>query len=73
MKLLALLLTLSISLFAQNAFSDKKIDMHGGKYDNYNGMGAYKTGGFHQSMSLSQLRDTNATKSSLQQEKKTSK
>ena len=71
MKLFLALVALSISLFAQNAFSDGKIDMHGGKYESYGSMTGYQNGGFHQSMSLSNLRDTNTTKTSKAQEKKT--
>lgn len=45
MQIFMLLLTLSLTLVAQD-YQQGKIDMHGGKYEKYNSIGGYKDGGF---------------------------
>jgi hypothetical protein len=69
MKTLWTLLLLSSSIFAQDAikYQQGKIDMHGGKYDNYNSIGGYKDAKLrYQSMNLSKLLDNNTSSKALE-------
>ena len=64
MKILFIASLLFISLFAQDAikYQQGKIDMHGGKFDNYNSIGGYKDGDFRkQAMNLSKFLDKNSS------------
>ena len=61
MKSLFIFLTITLNLIAQN-YQQGKIDMHGGKYDNYNSIGGYKDGGFGNTKGLSMYLDKNSTK-----------
>ncbi|MDB2562359.1 hypothetical protein N9X61_02015 [Sulfurimonas sp.] len=51
MKLFLILLVSASLAFAQNAFSDGKIDSHGGKFDSYGNTAGYKNNGFGKSIS----------------------
>lgn len=63
MKTLIFLLGLGSFLVAQQ-YQQGKIDMHGGKFDNYDSIGGYKDGGFpKQSFRMTNLLDKNSTKS----------
>ena len=67
MRFMIVFIVLYTSLSGQNAYSDRKIDMHGGNtnvYDNYNSIGGYKDGGFRKSLERSMLLDKNSTKHS---------
>ena len=62
MQIFMLLLTLSLTLVAQD-YQKGKIDMHGGQFDNYNSIGGYKGGGFRQAFSsMSKHLDKNTSK-----------
>lgn len=65
MRFMIACIVLYTSLLGQNAYSDRKIDMHGGNtnlYDNYNSIGGYKGGEFRKSLGRSILLDKNSTK-----------
>ncbi|MBC8238009.1 MAG: hypothetical protein H8E76_07235 [Helicobacteraceae bacterium] len=69
MKILFIISLFLISIFAQDAvkYQKGKIDMHGGKFDNYNSIGGYKDGNFrYQSMNLSKLLDNNTSTKALE-------
>ena len=62
MKTVLFLLGLSPFILAQE-YQKGKIDMHGGKFDNYNSIGGYKDGGFRKnSRNFSRLFDKNDSK-----------
>ena len=72
MQIFTLLLTLSLTVIAQD-YPQGKIDMHGGKYDNYNSIGGYKDGGFRKSYgNMSNFLDKNSSKTK-EKKKHTSK
>jgi len=65
MKFILIVITLTCSLLAQNAYSDKKIDMHGG---NHNSLTGNSSGGFRStSMNMSMFLDKNTSKSMTKQ------
>lgn len=69
MKVLYITLLFCISIFAQDAikYQKGKIDMHGGKFDNYNSIGGYKDGNLrYQSMNLSKILDNNTSRKALE-------
>ena len=71
MKFILVLIALGIYSLAQNNYSDKKIDMHGGNYDSLSG---YSSGGFHNtSMGMSMFLDKNASKNTTKQNVKIKK
>lgn len=71
MKTVLILTTLTLSLLAQNTYSDKKIDMHGG---NYNNIGGYSSGSFRNSgMDMSMFLDKNSSKNMTKQKVQTKK
>lgn len=62
MKTILFLLTIS-SLVLSQEYEKAKIDMHGGKFDNYNSIGGYKGGGFRSApTNLTSFLDKNSTK-----------
>lgn len=71
MKTISILTTLTLSLLAQDSYSDKKIDMHGG---NYNKIGDYSSGSFRNTrMDMSMFLDENSSKNITKQKIQTKK
>ena len=62
MQIFTLLLTLSFSILFAQDYPQGKIDMHGGKYDNYKNIGGFKDAGFAKPFgSMSKFLDKNTS------------